>query len=111
MQTVNVPVVDTRAMAHRIITTNAALVAVKGILTTLGAKPLEAVIPVQAEQFITNVNRVQLLKPVLMVLLHRIILLLVVLLDIRQHGHLVAVLAVIINGMDIITFCVQCVDV
>jgi len=41
----------------------------------------------------------------------RIILLLVVLLDIQQHGHLVAVLEVIINGMDIITFCARCVDV
>ena len=110
MQTVNVLVVDTRAMVHQTITTNAVHVVVKGILTTLGAKPHEAVTPVQAEQFIISANLVLRLKQVRILQLHPIIGMPGVQQDILQHGPRIAVQVVIINGMDIITFFVLFVE-
>ena len=111
MQTVNVPVVDTRAMEHQTITINVVPAAVKGILTTLGAKPREVDTLAPAEQFIISANLVLQLRRVLMVLQLRIILLLVVLLDIQQHGLQVVVQVEDINGMDTITFYVLFADV
>ena len=94
-----------------IITINVVPAVVKGTLIILGAKPREADIPVREELFTISVNLVLRLRLVLMALQLRIILPLVVLLDIQQHGHLVAVLEVIINGMDTITFYVLFADV
>lgn len=111
MQTVNVPVVDTRAMEHQTITINVVPAVVKGILTTLGAKPLEAVIPVQVEQFIISANLVLRLKQVRILQLHPITGMPGVQQDILQHGPRIAVRVAHINGMDIITFFVLYVEI
>ena len=89
-------------MEHQTITINVVPAAVKGILTTLGAKPLEAVIPVQAEQFIISANLVLRLKQVRILQLHPITGMQGVQQDILQHGPRIAVRVAHINGMDII---------
>ena len=111
MQTVNVPVVDTRAMEHQTITINVVPAVVKGILTTLGAKPLEAVIPAQVERFIISANLVLRLKQVRILQLHPITGMPGVRQDIQQHGHRIAVRVAHINGMDTITFFVLYVEI
>ena len=111
MQTVNVPVVDTRAMEHQTITINVVPAAVKGILTTLGAKLHVAVIPAQVELFITSANLVRRLKQALMLRQRPIIGMLDVQQDIRQHGPRIAARVAHINGMDTITFFVLYVEI
>ena len=111
MQTVNVLAVDTQATEHLTITISAVPVVVKDILTTLGAKPLEAVIPVQVEQFITSANLVLRLKQARILQLHPITGMQGVQQNILQHGPRIAVRVEHINGMDIITFCVPSVEI
>ena len=111
MQTVNVPVVDTRAMEHQTITISAVPVVVKDILTTLGVKLQEVDTPAPEAQFITNAVRVQLPKQVRILQLHPITGMQGVQQDILQHGPRIAVRVAHINGMDIITFFVLYVEI
>ena len=111
MQTVNVPVVDTRAMEHQTITINVVPAAVKGILTTLGAKPREVDTPVREERFIISVSLAQLQRLVLIQQQHPITGMPDVQQDTLQHGHRIAAQVVRINGMDITIFFVPFVEI
>ena len=111
MQTVNVPVVDTRAMEHQTIMISAVPVVVKDILTTLGVKLQEVDTPAPEAQFITNANLVLRLKQVRILQLHPITGMPGVQQDILQHGPRIAVRVAHINGMDTITFFVLYVEI
>ena len=91
--------------------TNAVLVAERDTLIIPGRKHPVADTHARAELFITNAPDVPQQQQVHTGQRHHIILLLVVLLDIQQHGLPVAVRVVRISGMVIITFCVLFADV